>query len=206
MRICIAVRWIALLILVALLVTCNPRGPVDILSAGEIIRTEYDLSDFDEISVAGFFDAEIKQGSDFQVVVECEKALVPYLKVRVRGGRLEVGLDPTYQYNFEEASQRLVVTVPGLLFVQASNHSTLQMDNFRMEEPLQLEVLDFSLLLGEINAINVHIDVSNHSTLTLEGSTVEVTGEVTDMSVVNLDKLNAETIDVEVDGKSTLRQ
>lgn len=185
---------------------CGSSEQVDIPAAGDVVRTDYALSGFSEVSVVDLFEAEITRGPDFKVVVECEKALVPYLQVEVRGGRLVVGLDPNYDYSFEEASQRLEVTLPELTFASVGNHSALQLTSFTMEETLLLKVADFSTLNGEIDASDVRIKVSNHSTLTLGGSAADVVGEVTGMSTANLSGLEAAAIEVDTDQQSTLRQ
>jgi hypothetical protein len=184
---------------------CGPGEPVDIPDAGDIVRTDYDLSDFNEISVDTFFEIEITQGSEFAVMVECEEALVPYLQVEVQGDRLVVGLDTGYVYSFDEASQRLEVTLPALEYVQLSNHSTLQLVSFEFEGTIRIEVADFSTLRGEIAADEVRIEVTNHSDLRLTGSASDVTGEVTDMSTADLSGLEAASIDVETDERSSLR-
>lgn len=198
---------IGLLVLVGLVVlinACGGTGTVVIPNAGDMVVERYDLSGFQEVEVAGFFEAEITQGERYQVLVEAEQALLPYLEVKVRGGRLQVGLKPGITFNFEDASQRIEVTLPALTRARIGNHSTLQLTGFTVEEPLRLEVADFSTLRGSIDAGEVQVDVTNHSSLILDGSASSVTGQATGFSSADLTGLDAAEVNVDTDTHSTL--
>jgi hypothetical protein len=192
--------------LAVLLGACSQSKVVEILATGDIIVENYDLSGFDEIEVAGFFEAEITQGERYQVVVEAERALLPYLEVKVRGGRLQVGLRPGINYSFEDASQRVTVTLPALTRARIGNHSELQLTGLTVEESLRLEAVDFCTLRGAVEAGQIEVEVSNHSALTLDGSASRVTGQATGFSSVDLTGLGATEVDIETDGKSTLKR
>jgi hypothetical protein len=166
----------------------------------------YDLAGFDEVEIAGFFEAEVTQGEEFKVLVEAERALVPYLEIEVRGDRLQVGLRPGINFNFEDASQRVEVTLPALNFARIGNHSDLQLMGFEMTETLRLEVVDFSTLDGSIEAEKLQVEVSNHSSLNLTGSASQVTGAVKEFSDANLTGVNAIEVNIDTDARSTLRQ
>jgi hypothetical protein len=196
-------------ILLVLCAACGgrtPGGSIDIRAAGDLVTENYDLDGFDEVEVSTFFEADIVQGSEFLVVVEAERALLPYLRVEVRGGVLRVGLDEGFLYNFEDASQRVEVTLPMLSRASVANHSTIRVDGIETEDTLRLEVADFSTLNGTITAGMLEIDVSNHSTLIVSGSTSRVSGGVADFSDADLTQLDVDNVDVEVGDKSSLRQ
>ena len=180
--------------------------PVDIPAAGDLVVEEYDLDGFDQVEVSSFFEAVITQGSEFSVVIVAERALLPYLRVEVRGGVLRIGLEEGTLFNFEDASQRVEVTLPTLGRASVANHSTLQLNGIETADTLRLEVADFSTLSGAITAGILEIDVSSHSTLMLSGSASQVSGEVADLSDADLSQLDVDEVDVEVGDKSSLRQ
>ena len=201
---------LSILILIAILISgcsqISQSGAVEIPAVGDIVTERYDLAGFTEVEIAGFFEAEVTQGEDFKVLVEAERALVPYLEIDVRGDRLHVGLKSGITYNIEDASQRVEVTLPALTLVRIGNHSALQLTDLEAAETLKLEVTDFSSLSGAIDAKAIQVEVSNHSTLNLAGSASQVTGELTDFSSADVAGLEATEVDIEVDGKSTLKQ
>jgi hypothetical protein len=201
--------WIGLLGLALLISACSQTSQIEVVeipAVGDIVTERYDLAGFTEVEIAGFFEAEVTQGEDFRVLVEAERALVPYLEIDVRGDLLQVGLKSGITYNFENASQRVEVTLPALTLAKIGNHSELQLTGFGATENLQLEVVDFSTLNGSVEAETLQVEVTNHSTLTLSGSASQVMGEVTNHSSADLTGLQAAEANIETDTQSTLRQ
>lgn len=171
-----------------------------------MVVQDYDLSGFDKVEVSDFFMVEVHQGEIFNVMVEAEDALTPYLDVVVRGKTLQIGLKSGYTYNFENASQRVEVTLPILTHAVVGNFSELRLDVFQTEDDLRLEVTDFSLLQGSVEVGNLEVEVSNHSSLNLTGSASQVMGEVTNHSSADLTGLKAAELDIDTDTHSTLSQ
>jgi hypothetical protein len=130
--------------------------PVDIPAVGNIVLQRHSLSGFDQVEAAGFFEAEVTPGEDFQVLVEAERALLPYLEIEVRGQRLQVGPKPGINYSFEDASQRVKMTLPALTRVHIGNRSTLHLTDLETEETLRLEAADFSALCGSVEAKEIY--------------------------------------------------
>jgi hypothetical protein len=201
---------ISLFVLIAVLISAcgriSQRGVVEIPAVGDIVTERYDLVGFTEVEIAGFFEAEVTQGEDFKVLVETERALVPYLEIDVRGDRLQVVLKSGITFNFEKASQRVEVTLPVLTLARIGNHSDLQLTGFQATENLRLEVVDFSTLDGSVEAEKLQVEVSNHSTINLTGSASQVMGEVTNHSSADLTDFEAAEVNIDTDTHSTLSQ
>lgn len=206
------VTWIGLIGLAVLISACSQIGQsevseiVEIPAVGDIVTERYDLAGFTEVEIADFLEAEVTQGEDFKVLVEAERALFSYLEIDVRGDRLYVGLKSGITYNIEESLQRVEVTLPALTLARISNHSELRLDGFETEDDLQLEVIDFSSLQGEVEAGNLQVEISNHSSLNLTGSASQVMGEVTEFSDADLTGLGAAEVNIDTDTHSTLSQ
>ena len=203
------VTWIGLLGLAILISACSQvsqSGVVEIPAVGDIVTERYNLVGFTEVEIADFFEAEVTQGEDFNVLVEAERALVPYLEIDVRGDRLYVGLKSDITYNIEGSSQRVEVTLPVLTLARVDNHSDLQLMGFEAAENLRLEVVDFSTLDGSIEADELQVEISNHSSLNLTGSASQVMGEVTEFSDADLTGLEAAEVNIDTDTHSELSQ
>ena len=140
------------------------------------------------------------------MVIEAEKELMPYLDVDVLGEALQVGLKSGYIFNFENASQRLEVTLPALSRVDVSNHGALILENFETQEALRVCAVDFGVLRGSIKAGTVEVEVVDHSDLALSGSASRVIGEVLNHSSADLTDLDVAEVDVAVDRFSTVDQ
>jgi hypothetical protein len=177
---------------------------VEIPAVGDIVTERYDLAGFTEVEIAGFFDAEITQGEDFKVLVEAERALVPYLEIDVRGDRLHVNLKSGIDYKIENGSQSVEVTLPRLTHALVGNHSDLRLNGIETEDDLRLEVTNFSLLQGSVEVGTLQLEVSNHSSLNLTGSASRVMGEMTNHSSADLTGLKAAEVNIDTDTQSTL--
>ena len=198
----------------------GPKGPVGpsssdlssssdaivIKDTGELVQRDYPLQGFSKVDVSGFFTAEIHQGEEFQVSVEAEETLMPYLDVDVRGETIRVGLKSGYVFNFENASQRVEITLPTLTHVRISNHSTLLLEGFETTDTIWIDVADFGELQGSIMAGVIKIEVTDHGLLTLSGSASQVTGEILNHSSADLTGLEAAEFDIDADSFSTLTQ
>jgi hypothetical protein len=199
--------WLSVAVgLIVLIGACARPETVDIPAVGDTVVERYDLSGFDEVEVAGFFEAQITQGEDYQVVVEAERRLLPYLEVELSGKRLQVGLKSGVLYNFDAASQRVEITLPTLTRARIDNHSDLDLMGIAVDAPLRLEASDFSTLSGAIEAGEVQVEISNHSTLMLKGYALQVAGEVEDHSTADLTGLEAAGVSVETDRHSAVRE
>jgi hypothetical protein len=182
----------------------SSKDAIVIKRTGEPVEREYDLSGFSEIEVCDFLEAEIRQGETYRVTVEAEETLMPYVEVVVRGTTLHIGLRSGHTFNMENVTKRVEVTLPALTRVMAGNHSELRLAGFETEADLQLEVIDFGLLQGSVEARNLQVDVSNHSELILTGSASQVMGELTDFSDADLTGMEAAGVDIDTDTHSSL--
>jgi hypothetical protein len=173
---------------------------------GKLIEREYPLSGFSRILVSDFFDVEIRQGETYRVILEAEEALLPYIDITAQGETLNVGLKPGYNFCFDNASQRVEVTLPVLAVAQVSNHGTVVLSGFEAGDSLQLAATDFGTLRGAVEAEDVRVEVSNHGDLTLTGSATQVKGDVLNFGSADLTGLDAAEVDINTDTHSTLNQ
>ena len=185
--------------------SCDDHDIV-ITDTGKLEKREYPLSGFSKILVSDFFDVEIRQGDTYRVSLAAEEALIPYIDIAVQGETLHIGLKSGYDLCFENASQRVEVTLPALTGVRVSKHSTLILDDFESEETLRIDVTDFGTLWGSITAGVVEVEVTNHGDLTLRGSASQVVGEVMNFSSADLTNLESVEIDIDTDKYSSLDQ
>ena len=195
----------------------GPLGPsVEDLSAssntivikdtGELVSTDYPFQDFTKLEVGGFFTAEINQGDEFRVLVEAEEALKPYIDVDIQGKTLKIGLSPDHKYSIEKSTHRVVITLPVLTQIHATGHSTWELMNFASNRQLRIDITEFSVLTGMIEADDVNLAVADHSSIVLRGSASSVRGDASNHSTVDLSQLDAAQIDVDVDQFSTVKQ
>lgn len=66
---------------------------VNIAFGQETVKKEFQVSNFDELSVKTSIDAELIMGNTEKVVIECKEEYMKYVRVEVESGKLKIWLD-----------------------------------------------------------------------------------------------------------------
>ena len=169
-------------------------------------ESEYPFSGFSEIEVSDFFGFEIRQGDSYRVMVEAVEELTPYLYVVVQGETLQIGLNPNYTYNIKTSAHRVEITLPDLNRVEITDFSNGSILNFNNLEDLEIRVSNFGSLSADIEANSVQVDIVDHGSLSLSGVVQEITGNVTELSKLDITKLNAQEVSVISDQLSEIKE
>lgn len=179
--ICLAMAWVA--------ASAGCKGAdqeVFIPSSGKGVTSEYDIRGFNELEISGFFQVEVIQGEQFQVMTEATEILTPYLEITKRGKTLRIGMKPGYSYNFENTTHKATVVMPKITGVNASGKSAVRIHDYADPGVLSLMVTDFSFLSGTVNVDRIDIEASGFATVRLQGSVQQAKVNAPWNSTVNL--------------------
>jgi hypothetical protein len=185
--------WFRLILYLAgslLLAGCvvTPEGfgfPRAIRGSGEVVTRELELIDFERVEVHNAFQANIRQGDDFRVVVEVDEAALPFLRTTKQGNALQIGLEPGVSF-IGNVTLRAEVTMPTLSGLSASGASVVEFAGFSSSQNLDLNASGASSLRGEIDAGNTRMDVSGAGQVTLNGELQDISLEVSGASRITL--------------------
>jgi hypothetical protein len=194
------------IILVCTLTSACGSQQVAIQDTGEMVVQELELSGFEEIEVSHKFDVEIVQGENFRVVVETEESLIPYLEIVSRGKTLKIGLKSEYEYTFENATQRVEVTIPDLTRLESTNKSSVSIQDFNTLGEIKMQVSDFSSLAGNLQADSIQVEINRHSSVNISGIAQEVTGNIAGQSTINLSTFDCQSITIVADQHSQVKE
>lgn len=87
---------IVVVVFAAALSACNGNYLTDsVKGSGDLITQEFDVSDFDRISMEGFGEVNIGQGDEESLFVTTDDNLMEYVAVTVRGNTLVLTLSDT---------------------------------------------------------------------------------------------------------------
>ena len=160
---------------------------VVIHGTGEVLAQEYDISSFEELEISHFFEVEVIQGDLFQVVAETTEELEPYVEIVMKGKTLRIGMKAGYRYNFENATHRVIVTLPVPTRLSASGMCEVNIDEYLHAGELILVITEFSSLAGVVNVGRMEIEASEFAKVRLQGSAHQVKVDSSWNSSVNLD-------------------
>jgi hypothetical protein len=186
-------RWFILIICIAgsaLLAGCvvTPGGlglPRAMRGSGEVVTQEMEISDFARVEVHNAFQASIRQGDAFRVVVEVDQAAVPHLRITKQGDTLQIGLEPGVSL-IGNVTLRAEVTMPTLTGLSASGASVVDFSGFSSAQNLDLDASGASTLQGEIDAGDTQMDASGASQITLNGALQDVSLEASGASRITM--------------------
>ena len=190
----------------------GPIGPQDSISpdaivienTGRVVSQEHPYTGFEEIEVNSLLEVEISQGEGYQIITEVEEAALPYLEVSLEGGRLRIGLDPSQGYHTKQATLQARITLPAITALIVDGVSQVTLQDMHCSGAVDLTVRGVSTLDGRISGCDLQIEVSDTSTVELEGSAQQVTVQVTGVSVVDLSGFEIEDLSSDKDQTSQL--
>jgi hypothetical protein len=168
--------------------------------SGDLVTEEYSFTDFSQLEI-GMFDAEVRQGEGYSVVLEMDKSLLDHVQVTREGETLRVGLDPSQSYQMENIHMRAEITMPTLTGLTMGLVDDAEVTGFRSEDDLAID-LGKSSLRGEVHAGDLEITAEVGSTVDLSGSAADVTVRAAVDSNVDLSKLECEDAVVKAEASS----
>ena len=152
------------LLLAATLVACTVSVPSirSVVGSGEIITN--DSGDFDQVVVSHAFQASIRQGDAFSVVIRVGDNLEEHLAVTQVGRTLCIGLRPELTLGVSRATLEAEITMPAITAIEASGLSQVTLSGFGSQDDLAVEVSGASSASGDILAGDTTMEASAAST------------------------------------------
>ena len=190
---------LALMALFALvLASCEDSGPYE-----ETTQT-YSVSGFDRLDMGSAFRITVRQGTTFAVEARGNRSDVNDLVVAVRNGTLTAQYD-NYRRN-RRHDMYITITMPTLRGVNFSGASRSTISGFPNVNSLDIDLSGASK--SDVTVSKARLTtaaISGASTLTLNGSSSGLTGDVSGASKLNAYDLLTETADLEVSGASNVQ-
>lgn len=162
--------------------------------------------DYDEISVAGFFNVTLEKGTEGNLTIEGESNLLEYIITEVDGDRLIIkvaknqNLKPSW-------SNGIRITVP---FKDISKVSLAGSGEIRSTDVIQTK--DFSVSVSGSGDVTLVVEsqatdsrVTGSGDLVLTGSTREHNASVTGSGDLEAGRFKADTVDAKVTGSGDIR-
>lgn len=166
------VGLVALLVAVLVVSGCslNFEFGEDIEGTGPVVTQRFDLSDFEDVTIADSVDATIEVGPGTSVVVQAHENLFEYLDVDVSGNVFKIdAIDDTDLEGIINVS----ITMPTLRKLEVSGASSAKVLGSNNVDAMSVEVSGAGeVTVEEVNASKVAVDVSGASDLTFGSVTV----------------------------------
>ncbi|MFC4690000.1 head GIN domain-containing protein [Dokdonia genika] len=173
---------------------------------GELETITRNVGDYDEISVAGFFDVTLVAGNEGEITIEGESNLLEYIETEVNGDRLTIkvknkqnlktswGKDIKIRVPFRDLNQ---VSLSGSGEIMSTD--VIKANNFRVSVSGS----------GDINLVveasSTESRVTGSGDLVLRGSTRDHETSVTGSGDLEAGRFKADNVDAKVTGSGDIR-
>lgn len=167
-----------------------------ISGSGNIIKEKREvLGNFDKIEVSSSIEVELEQAPNFEIIVEAEDNIIPYLLTEISGNTLKIHFDNVSVSLLKDA--KVYVKMPEISELRASS-SEIEVKNSIKSEDLILKTSSTAdIKLSEITAKSVIAEASSSSDIKIEkiytlnfnaqsSSTAEIEIEYIESDKINL--------------------
>ena len=171
--------------------------------SGQLETRDFDIQDFNKVSVSNAFEADVTYAETYSVSVTADANLFGYLEVVRRGGTLYIGLKP--RVSLRSGTLQAAVTLPYLEGVDASGASTVSVAGFTDAARFDGEASGASrLTLDALVLGNCDFDISGASQLKL----IDLNADDADFDVSGASRVNGRILmrngDLEASGASQI--
>ncbi len=207
--------------LLAVLTGCS-NSDRSIVGSGNLTTQEMDFTDFTKLEISHVFQAKVARANSCSISITVDDNLLEYVVVRKSGNTLHIYLEGGYTYI---GTTKLVeITMPEIDKLRLSGASRAEISGFRSSDRLEFEasgvssldiddlkagdtsfeILSGSNVSGGIEIASGKFNVSNGSTIDLEGFASDISIEATGASHANLANLSVSNATVKMNGASTV--
>ena len=165
---------------VFLIFACNSEDAGDCFqTSGTIIQQEFIVTSFENILVNRDIELIVKEGPEFQVIVETGENLINDVEVNIVGNELQLTDNNTCNYVRDYGLTKIYVTAPNLKIIRSSTQYDISSDGILNYNNLELVSEDFnapgSFTVGDfrmqVNSINLRAAANNISSFYITGQT-----------------------------------
>jgi hypothetical protein len=176
------------LMMAALLVMTGCTVQMNEARDGQLVEKTYDYNDFTALDISSAFDVEVLEG-DYRVVLEVDDRYLHDLKVKQRGGVLEIGLDGGFHFSLFDMGTKMkaTITMPKLDALEATGATNVYIDSpMTFGDDVQITLTGASTLKGDIEAKKISFDLAGAATYDGHVETESLRAEIVGASNMNV--------------------
>jgi len=173
-----------------------------IKGSGNVIKETRKASNFNAIDIGGAFEIELIKSNEEKVIIETDDNIMPYIKVEVSGGELEV--ENTEDIN-NPTELKITIYYKNLQEIDLSGAASLFSADVIESRDLELDCSGASEITLKLKVDFLELDCSGASKLELEGKVNKAEMDLSGASVVRAYGLEVMTLDLEASGASVVK-
>ncbi|WP_190808333.1 head GIN domain-containing protein [Flagellimonas sp. S3867] len=174
---------------------------------GEVVTIDRSVGDYDEVTLAGWFDVELVSGQEGELTLKGESNLLEYIKTEVKDGKLVIKTEKGVNLRPSNWNGGIHITVP----IESISAVALS-GSGDIVGKTTIKTDDFSARMsgsGDINlsvqAQNVAAALSGSGDIRLNGKTNDFEVQVSGSGDVSAYELEAENVTAQVSGSADIK-
>lgn len=185
--------------LILLLVACVTK-----YGSGKIISENRSLQNFTGIEVGGDFDVEVVSGKDYNVKIEADDNVMPYVITEMDGDRLKLSLAKNFSVN--DGHLKAYISAPVIKYIQASASAKITSPSgINSEDKVELSTSSAGSIKTAVDAPAVKLGASSGSEIEASGMCKTLTGSASSGASVKAADLLSENADVSASSGGSVR-
>lgn len=147
------------------------------------------VSNFDKLKSSGSFDVHITNGDTYEVVVNAESNIVPYIETYVSGSTLNIDIRGMHNVK-NRLPMEVYVTVPSLRSIKQSGSGNITSDFFTADK-FELFISGSGKISAAVEADEVHASISGSGQLDISGEATTTNYSISGSGRIYSDNLDS---------------
>ncbi|MCX2679183.1 DUF2807 domain-containing protein [Galbibacter sp. EGI 63066] len=180
-------------------------GSKTVRGNGNVTTIERNTGDYDQVSVAGFFDVELVSGTEGEITIQAEENLIPHIITEVDGNNLKIKTEKGYNLNPSYNKQVLII-VPfeDISEVNLAGSGDVVTKNTIKSSSFKASLSGSGDVLLNIEAENIKGNVSGSGDLSFSGTTTHFKCSLAGSGDIDAKNLKAENVEASLSGSGDI--
>lgn len=185
--------------------TFEIKGLTPVSGSGNILIEKREISqNFDKITVSNSIDVELVQAPNYEITVEADDNIIPYILTEINGSTLNIRFDGIFVSNVKKT--KVYVKMPKITDLRASATSEIETKTPIKSDDLVLKSNSTAdIKLAQVTANSIIAEASSSSDIKIETVyTAEFKGQTSSTAEIEIDYIEADKISLTTSSSSEI--
>ena len=172
---------------------------------GTIEAKTFPQSNFNAISIAGGWTADIRYSETFSIQIETDENIFPDLDISVAGTTLNIGFKSGYSISPTQC--KVSITMPALIKLQTAGSLTTIISSFNMpEDSMSIDISGSgNITARDITVNTLKVDVSGSGDFSATGKAENMIADVSGSGDIKTTDFETEKADISISGSGSAK-
>ena len=200
-------KGIVLTLILAITVSCSAQWGKKVKGNGDKVTIERSTGDYDEIVVSGWFDVDLVDGKEGQLILEGESNLLEYITTEVKNGKLYIKTENNVNLKPSDWKNGIYITVPveKISAISLSGSGDIVGKTTIKTEKLVTAMSGSGDITLNVEASAVSASMSGSGDITLSGNTTDFSATISGSGDIKAFDLEADNVEATVSGSADIK-